>query len=360
MKNRNLLLLALVLLILPATTRASTYAGPPNTFIGIAVSATYGYIKVDLGKEGKFTGVLDLTGKPHSTIKGTLDETGSFSGITAKGATPYTLLVTGSTPGTYMLTGSAGGSLLEGFPLAYSKGQTATEEGRYNTAVFSTGTGNIPPGYGWSVLTVGKTGAGRISGKLPDGTGFSASGEMLADGTTAHVLVMDDKNIYNKAGDLLAITEFQSAESGTTTGVFLWQKPMTKGPYYPAAFSTEMEASGIVYFKAKGDPLTSGTIIFKSAVMVTGTQAFTVSSKGVVTVDSPNPSNVKLSISPSTGAVRGSFDFPHMVAGKTINSVVKYSGVLLQDGTTGVAVGYFLPPIISGSAVGGSWEIGVD
>jgi len=354
MKNRNLLLLALVLLILPAATRASTYAGPPNTFIGLDMSTFKAYLKVDLMKEGKFTGTLDLAGGPHSAIKGTLDVTGSFSGITAKGATPYTLQVTGSTSGTYLLTGSAAGHILEAFPLAYSKGQTASEVGRYNAVVISSGTGVVPGGYGWSVLTVGKTGAGRISGKFPDGTGFSASSNIVADGTTEHFLVLEDRNLYNKSGVLLGYMIFIS---GTTDATFFWQKPMTKGPYYPAAFTSEIGLEGTLYSKAKGDPFTSGTINFvSSALAATGTQAFTVSSKGAVTVNPPNPSDVKLSINPSTGAVRGSFDFPHMVSGKTVNSVVKYSGLLLQTGSTGIAVGYFIPPIVSGSAVTGYWE----
>jgi hypothetical protein len=337
------------------SARASTYSGPPNTFYGLDLATFKVYLKVDLMKEGKFTGDLDLVGEPHSAIKGTLDVTGSFSGTAATGGTPYTLQVTGSTPGTYTLTGSAAGHMITGFPLAYSKGQTAPEEGRYNTAMISSGTGNVPIGYGWAVLTVGKTGAGRISGKFPDGAGFSASSNMVTDGTIAHLLVLEDRKIYNKAGLLFGYMEFVPGTMATSGG-FLWQKPMTKGPYYPAAFTTEAGSEGYLYSKAKGIPFTSGSIeLISPALGITGTQGFTISSKGVVTMDSPNPSDVKLTINPATGAARGSFVFPHMVAGKTVNSVVKYNGLLLQTGTTGIAFGYFLPPIVSGSAVDGYW-----
>ena len=109
-----------------------------------------------------------------------------------------------------------------------------------------------------------------------------------------------------------------------------------------------------MYSKATADTLTSGTIAFSGGMLATtGSQAFTVSSKGVVTITPPNPADVKLSIDSANGAVRGSFDFPRLVAGKTINSTVKYSGILLQDGTTPVIVGYFLSPIISGSGLSG-------
>jgi hypothetical protein len=337
--NRNLLV-SLLLLIVPAAAQASSYSGPPATFVGLG-SNLNAYLKVDLMKEGKFTGDLDLVGGPHSAIKGTLDLTGSFSGTATTGATPYTLQLTGTNPSTYLLTGSAAGYTISAFPLAYSKGQTASEEGRYNTFVISSGTGTVPRGFGWAVLSVGKTGAGRISGKLPDGTGFSASSNMVADGTTAHLLVLEDRNLYNKGGVLLG---YIGIETGITGADFVWQKPITKGPYYPAAFSTIVTAEGFLYSKAKGIPFTSGTIEFASAALATtGTQTFTVSSKGVATVNSPNPSHVKLSINPATGAVTGSFDFPHMVAGKSVNSIVKYSGLLLQSGTTGAAYGYFIP-----------------
>ena len=82
-------------------------------------------------------------------------------------------------------------------------------------------------------------------------------------------------------------------------------------------------------------------------------QGFTVANKRMVTVNAPNPLNVKLSINGTTAAVRGSFNFP----GST-NTLVKYSGILLQDGTIPIALGYFRSPVVSGSGSFGYFEAG--
>lgn len=349
--KRNLLLLAL--LILPAAARAvSPYSGPPNTFIGLDLSNFKAYIKVDLAANGKFTGILDFAGGSRNTIKGTLDTTGSFSGTASKTNIPYVILVTGSTPSTYSLTGSAGGELLMAFPLAYSKGQTVSEKGTYTSFLATNGTSNAPQGYGYAKITVSKSAEGSIRGKLPDGTTFTASSKIVAAGTTTHVMFLDDSSLYNKKGYLFG---YYIINGTPNLAELLWDKPAGKGAYYPAGFSTPLTGELFTYSKT-GPMFTTGTLTFgDGGLATTGTQAFTVS-KGVVTVTPPNPFNVKLSINGATGAVKGSFDYPHMVSGKTVNSMVKYSGVLLQDGTEPIAVGYFLSPVVSGSGLSGAVE----
>jgi len=351
------LLLGLALLTLPAAARAvpstATFSGPPDAFFGGDISQGQAYIRLNLAKEGKFTGILNFTGGTHNVIKGTLQASGSFSGTTSVNNIPYTLQVTGSTPGTYSLSGSAAGSTFIAFPQIDVKGGTLPPPAKFNNLMEATGTGNIPGGFGYNTLHVGKMGTGMLSGKLPDGTTFTAAGKLVADGTNIYILFLDDRSLYNRKGEVSGYLAFDGTQS---EGEFVWIKPATKGPYYPAGFTTRLGTGGYVYSRSVGDTFTSGTLAFNGGMLGTsGTEfTFTVSSKGVATVTPPNPSDFKLSINAATGAVKGAFNFPQMISGKTV--VVKYSGILLQDGTTPFISGYFLSPIISGSGTSGSFE----
>jgi len=349
--NRNYLLA--LLLILPAASQAvppAAFSGPPTAFSGIDLSAQKAYFHLNLAKGGKFTGVLDFTGGTHNTIRGTLDVSGSCSGIAKPSLTPFTLSLTGSTVSTYLLTGTAAGVGFEGFPLAYAKGQTVTEVGRYTTAAEVTGTGNIPHGFGYGTVTVSKAGIGMFSGKLPDGTPFTTSSRMVADGTATHLFVLDDRNLNNKKGFLVGYAVFELA--GGFIDAFVWQKPATKSPYYPAGFNTTINGAGYLYSKSVAPfGSGSGTMLFTAGNLAsTGTATFTISSTSMVSVNPPNPLNVKLSINRNTGSIAGTFD----VASKP----VKYKGLLLQTGsTTTFGYGYFLSPLVDGTGASGAVEI---
>jgi len=351
-----LALFLLAFLIVPAASHAvppPAFSGPPTAFAGLDPGTAKAFVRLNLAKGGKFTGVLDFTGGTHNTIRGTLGVTGSFAGIANPSKTPFTLVLTGSTVSTYLLTGSAAGINFEGFPLAYMKGQTVTEAGRYTSVIEVTGTGDVPRGFGYATVNVSKTGAGSVSGKLPDGTGFTMSGKIVAAGTTTHLLVLDDRNLDNKKGYYAGLLEF--APSHEIIGDFQWLKPVTKSPYYPAGFSTTAIEEGFLYSKSVA-PFTggSGTMLFTAGnLSSTGTATFAISSTGMVSVNSPNPLDVKLSFNRNTGSFGGTFIFPNTSAGKP----VKYKGQVLQDGTTSLAFGYFLSPLTNGTGASGGVQI---
>jgi len=187
-----------------------------------------------------------------------------------------------------------------------------------------------------------------LSGKLPDGTGFSVASNILADGTSVYLLIFSDQNVYNRKG---VFTTFFEVLPTSLTGFSTWQKPVTKGPYLPIAINADVSVAGYPYSKAIADTLTSGTMeLLEGMLPVSGTAAgFTVTDKHFVFTP-PNPLNVKLSINSATAAVRGSFDFPGT------HSKVKLNGLVLEDGTTAVAIGYFHSPVISGNAALGVFE----
>jgi len=231
----NIRLLALALLLFPAATRAvaDTFAGPPDTFYAIDVSGYKVYVRLNLMKAGRFTGTMDTVGGSHNVIKGTLDVSGSFSGTTIPSQTPYFITITGSTPSTYLLTGSTSGASLEGFPLAHVKGQAVAQQGLYTSYLVASSTVSAPL-VGYATIRVTQAGATMLSGKLPDGTTFTAASNVVADGTSLYLAIFTDRTLYNKKGSLSGYLAFAPM---SIAGEFLWEKPATKGPYYPAAFS---------------------------------------------------------------------------------------------------------------------------
>ena len=233
------------------------------------------------------------------------------------------------------------------------KGHPLAQAGMYTSYLQDTGTGPIPASYGYATLHISKTGAAMLSGKLPDGSGFTASSNVVAEGTSAYIVILNDQSLYNRKGGLTGYFEFSPLGFG---GIFAWEKPLTKGPYYPTAFNTLVGIEGFPYSKTIGNTLTSGTIEFLGGMLAgSGTSAgFTFSNKRYV-FNPPNPLNVKLAINAATGAVKGSFDFPQ-TASSSSHPLVKYSGLLLQDGTTAVAIGHFRSPIVSGSGTLGIFE----
>ncbi len=328
-----------------AYTVAPGFTGAAESFVGISQSG-YALLTLALEATGKFTGKLLVEDPSTYSLSGSFNSTGYFAGQTGKPPIPYILQVTGSTPGTYLLTGSAQGHQITAYPAAYAKGQTVAEIGTY-TALF-TGTdpsAAIPQGTGYGTLTVSKTGAGSINGKLADGTSYTASSILVA-GTGGRELIIFDPNIYSKKGLLSGVFNFGIPVAGQLDGTLLWDKPdLNKGSYYPAGFVTALGAIGALYSKAIPLPFTSGTLTLTGGgLATTGTAPFTLTAKGAGTIAKPD----KLSIKTATGAVSGAFK----AAGAA--KAVSFSGLLLQDGANSRAAGYFLGPVVSGSGTSGS------
>jgi hypothetical protein len=279
------------------------------------------------------------------SISGSLNSAGDFSGTYGKPPRPYIVEVTGSTPGTYILTGSADGVMLTAYPAAYAKGQTVAELGKYTALLTGTDTSlNVPQGIGYATVTVAKTGAGSVTGKLGDGTSFSASNVLVA-GTNGNELFIYDPNIYGKKGLVSGYLQFGNPPNGAFLGMLLWEKSPHKGTYYADGFDTTLSVAGDLYDKTAPIPFTSGTLTLTGGgLLTTGTASFTVTPSGDVTIASPN----KLKIKVSTGAVSGSF----LPDGAT--KPVSFSGLWLQDPNDPRAGGYFLSPVVSGTGLSGS------
>jgi hypothetical protein len=371
MKNKFLLLLAA--LFLPLISQAKTsipkFPGTPETFAGL-LSTDKVLLTLSLGKGGAFTGVLDFADGDHDVIKGTVNVSGFFSGKAGGKKLPYTLQITGTSPATYTVaTATAESKQILAYPAAYSKGETATEEGTYNTLLSVSGGAGIPAGIGHTTVKIGSDGSAKLSGNLGDGTPVTWGGVVVA-GNPNHEIVVYDRGIYHSTQGLFSgVLDFNTVSSpvGLTplivpdvielTGNLLWRKPSGSGDYYPLGFTTSAAAQGLLYAKAVGIPFTTGTLAFTGGVLgSTGTtQAFTVSTAGDVTVTVPNPSDVKLTIDKDSGAVSGSFKAEVPATPKPKLETIKFSGLLLQDGTDSAAGGYFKSPVVSHAGLYGNF-----
>ena len=302
-------------------------------------------LTVALAKTGKFTGKLVTYGTATYSLSGSFSNSGTFTGQAGKPPVPIALQLTGSTASTYVLTGSALGKTIIAYPAAYLKGQVVTELGAYTTLLSGTDpSASIPQGTSYGTVTISKTGAGSLVGKLADGTSYSAS-SILVLGTGGHELIVFDPNIYSKKGLLSGVLNFSA---GQDTGPFLWIKAPKKGTYYAAGFDTLLAATGGIFNKTLPLPFTNGTVTLSAGgLATTGTAAFTLTAKGAGTILDANVTKAKLSVKPTTGAVTGSFVPP----GGT--KAISFAGLLLQDGTNSRAAGYFLGPVVSGTGYSG-------
>ena len=324
------------------------YKSSSQTFVGIS-AGDGSYMTLTLGAHGNFTGTLiDANGK-RDALHGKVNSSGFFSGTA--GSLPYSLQITGSTKNTYVLTGTAGGSEITGYAAAYSPGQKAAERGTYTLLFSSTDIDeSIPQGASYATLTILGNGAGIISGKLADGTGFTTTSLVVA-GSYGHQFIMSDHHLYQGTGLLAGNLRFSGGNAHTLDGLLQWEKSSGHGPYYPAGFTTTLEAVGAPFgaMVTGSLPFTSGTL----SIIGAGNQIsepFVVRRNGTIELASPNTASVRLNINILTGAVTGSFD-PDGV------TQVRLNGLLIDDGTNSTAAGFFLMPAVDGTGLSGGFTL---
>ena len=325
----------------------------PSVFQGL-FDGQPGFITITLGRNGEFTGSLLLDGLSHR-FHGALDGSGGFAGA----ATPlldvsFQLAAATGGSAAVIFTGSAGAAQWIAYPASYIKGQPVAETGKYTILLTATDTGaGIPQSPGFATLTVKKTGAVTVAGRLADGESFHAAG-ILTSGTDGNQVVIYEGLRYpfvtttGAMGSLNGVLVFGTVPGGDIGGRLEWAKPeQTKGDYQPA-ITTDLNVTGSPYTFAKGDSVlpgfTNGTLELSDtgALGLSGTKETVMLTSGnAITVSNPGADKLKLKIKTATGLFSGSFLYPGQV------KPTAFGGVLLQDGTSGA--GFFLGPNGSGN-----------
>jgi YVTN family beta-propeller protein len=323
---------------------SSIYKG---NYAGLFVAGTpgvesSGYLSITLGRSGNFTGSLVLGGAQYK-IAGTFAP-GDTALITLHraGQSPITINLTldlsGSTP---LVTGTASDGtwtsvLSTSIEPVLSIRDPSLLAGAYTAALnASTQSLTVPAGSGYATVTVSDAGLAQIAGSLADGTPFSTSATIQADGTLPVYCPL-----YGRKGGIEGVLAFDSASSPVSlSGTLNWWKPQTTARLYPAAFATTLDVAGSGYARAAGLPGTSGTLsIIGGGLNPDIGQPFTLNSAHGVVIAAQSVHPVKFTLGLNTGVFTGSF-----YEGATKET---FHGVILQNQDSGA--GFFLDSTASG------------
>jgi hypothetical protein len=305
-------------------------------------------VRLDLSKEGVFSGRVTFGGKTYS-FSGSLDLNGDATvTIPVHDQSPLVLTLQAD------LTGGSGeitGTITQGsnsltFVIDQSTYNASTDKapqaGRYTivlaTDPSTTGT-SVPQGSGYAAMDVSVDGDATVAGRLADGTPYSATGHVANDGTLAIYCVPSGSRAGSSLNGLLT---FESTNTSDLSGTFTWTKaPDTHDTYYPAGFSTQLPATGSLYVppasgvKAMAEPSGSATAGFGDGNLPQSLAVpVMVTPQDKVTMVTPGSPNVTLAINPISGTVKGTFVLPD---GNITRGV---RGVILQKQQA--AFGYFL------------------
>jgi|GEM_PF-6268095 len=272
------------------------------------------FLKLSLAARHKFTGTLDLGGR-RLTVRGTFDANGhALLTIVRPKSTPVVLsLHLDVAPGGQLLTGTLTIddrelALAFSAPPFNSKTNPAPAVGSYNVLLEHSEEG-VPPGAGYARVTVAKSGAVRLTGKLAEGTSWSFAGTLGENGVTPFFVPL-----YARAGLLQGDLVFTGTTAWDCTGSAHWSKPENKkDPLYGAAFSIPLALDGSAYRPIPHTAVlgfTEGTVRLTDALVhFDYTRSFTLSAANRFTVIS-GAEKLSLSMSAGSGLIQGRFIHP--------------------------------------------------
>jgi hypothetical protein len=268
---------------------------------------TTGLATITVTAKGSFTASIKIEGKTLS-FSGKFGSDGSAS-ASHLGTTVQLQL--GTTGGNNSVNIEISG-LFSADAVAIELLTTKMTAASYTVRIPHPATG-YPLGNGYGTLTVGKTGAIRLTGELGDGTPFTASGGMLANMTWPLYA-----QVYSKKGAVAGTVTFENTVNGNLDGVVNWFKPATTGAYDPLPFDPPAQVNlyGSLYAKpAKGAPVitsTNGDIVFAAGNLGTSPLdiAATLSTANKFAFPTPPTDKLTISITTSNGLFTGSFVDP--------------------------------------------------
>jgi hypothetical protein len=150
---------------------------------------------------------------------------------------------------------------------------------------------------------------------------------------------------------------FGDSSGSDLDGSLTWSKPAQTRGAYQAAINTTLNVIGSVYapptrFVSVLPGFVSGTLELSDtgALSISGSneidKSVTLSTKNQLVIGNPGADKLKISITPSTGAFKGTFLYPNN------SRATSFGGVLFQDRSSGG--GFFLGPDGSGTVGLGS------
>ena len=212
----------------------------------------------------------------------------------------------------------------------------------------------LPQGNGYGTLSVGKTAAVHLTGKLGDGEPFTASGGLVANGKSNQIFPLFAQ-VYKKKGLVVGMITFETSTNGDLDGAVNWFKPVTPGAYTPEKISTSGTLYGSIYAKPASGPVitpSTGSIVFSGGnLIVSSTFAgATLTSANKITFAPTPPVDFKISIKTSNGLFSGFFKDPTSKVTRKFDGAVfqtinpNYGTGVFQGSTEAGSVYLFPPP----------------
>ncbi len=227
--------------------------------------------------------------------------------------------------------------------------------------------GNVPRGHGFGSITVDAKGGSLTAGRLADGEGFTCS---------AFISPMGEVPLYQTLyttpikGSVLSVLSLPNPlTSPNIQGIVSWLRPASdpkKNRIYASGFGPlSLDAFGRSYTgpdsktipmslsAATGTPPANAALHFDTTLgedplPVQADVTLAVKAGGSTTVNKPNLKNVSFSLTPATGAFKGSYTTkdsdprPAPPTRPQVSRKVDYQGLIVNDNGTLSGVGFFL------------------
>jgi hypothetical protein len=307
-------------------------------------AVTPSLLSLTLGANGAFTAAIRV-GTEIFRMRGTLDDTGAFSGTVPGGDNLVLSFALDAANGPPALIGTLtrNGGVIANLNARRARTPPASlvAPGLYTVALPAAPTvpgASFPEGAGWGLARIGKTGRGSFVFTLGDRTRASGSIAVTENGSWPIYVPL-----YRAHGWLAGLARFeQIAGTSDAAGELSWLKSQPGGTSHPAAFDAKVALSACLY-----TPPGSGRRAF-AFENVAGNAEWQAESGGlaaslrkIITIDAlnvakpiaPGTEELKLRVNAASGTVNGSFLHPDL--GRTVT----FSGAILQKQAR--AIGHF-------------------
>jgi hypothetical protein len=306
-----------------------------------------GYLIVTVSENSHFYARLQLASSPYS-ITGQFDGSGFASNILKVARqSPLQLQLQFTKGDPPMLTGTVGNGTWLAEIAAYeanfnARTNPAPFAGKYTLVIHGPNDGNPqePQGDGYGTVSVSTAGLLQFTGILGDGTPFSQTTTISADGQWPLYA-----SLYGGQGQILGWVDFTNAAQSDLSGTLTWTKlPIARDRSYAAGFdlTPALEGSHFIAGTAKAPLLDFSTgvlILTEGGIPASMTNSFTVGPDERLIASN----RMTLSFSAATGLFTGTA--PNPLVG---HAPLSFRGMFMIKENYGS--GYFINSDLSGAA----------